>query len=201
MTAVSAVDRLAMPRKRVLKDRAASLIYANGPGKGQTQAAAGDLLTAILKSGERDPEIFRTLMGEAELDESVWSDRLDDAIAEISDRLDKAEPTHDVLADEFLADNTNLVFGQRSWQRYDGAAWSPIADEKVNRALKTALVAAKDRGVKPTSYLMNSVETFARADTFVPDDRWDADPNVIVSGQRKPSRGMLARLEAALAQS
>jgi hypothetical protein len=112
VTVVNAVDRLAMPRKRVLKDRTAALIYANGPGKGQTQDdAAETLLTAILKTGERDPEIVRALMSEAELDPSVWSDRLDDAISQLSDRLDRADPTHDVLADEFLADNPDLAFG------------------------------------------------------------------------------------------
>jgi hypothetical protein len=59
VNAVSAVDLLAMPRKRVLKDKNANLIYFNGPGKGQTQAVAAEtLLTAILKVA-REPEIVR----------------------------------------------------------------------------------------------------------------------------------------------
>lgn len=175
------VNAAELPRKRVLKDRTANLIYLNGPGKGQTQAEAAEaLLTAILRV-ERDPEIVRTIMGEAELDPSVWADRLDQAIVQISDRLDRADPTHDVLANEFLSANPDLAYGQRSWQRYDGAAWSPIAGEEANRALKTTLVAAKDRGVKPTSYLMSSVEMFARSDAFIPDGRWDANPDIIVT--------------------
>jgi P4 family phage/plasmid primase-like protien len=176
----AAVNTVELPRKRVLKDRTANLIYLNGPGKGQTQAeAAEELLTAILKV-ERNPEIVRTIMGEAELDESVWSGQLDEAIAQICDRLDKADPTDDVLADEFAAANPDLVYGQKRYMRYDGASWKPIADEEATRDLLTTLVAAKDRGVKPTSRLLSSVATFVRANLHVPDQMWDANPDIIV---------------------
>ena len=47
--------------------------------------------------------------------------------------------------------------------------------------LSRVLVAAKDRGVKPTSYVMSSVETFARSDAFVPDGLWDRNPDIIVT--------------------
>jgi len=142
--------------------------------------AAKALLTAILKV-ERDPEIIRQIMGEAELDPSVWFDRLDEAIVEISDRLDRADPTHDVLADEFAAANPDMAYGQGRFMRYDGSSWEPIADEEANRAMLGTLVAAKDRGVKPTSYVLGSVATFVRANLHVPDDRWDANPNIIVT--------------------
>jgi putative DNA primase/helicase len=99
----------------------------------------------------------------------------------IIDKLDRADPTHDELADEFVARNPGIAFGQGRFMRYDGASWGPMADEEADREILGTLVDAKPRGIKPTSYLKASVEVFVRAKTFVPDSRWDANTDIIVT--------------------
>jgi len=185
MTA-AAVDRLSMPRKRVLKDRDASLVYSNGPANGQEpEAAAEALLTAILKV-ERDPEIVRALMGESEIDPSAWSEQLDGAITEICTMLDAEPATDDVLAEEFGASHPNIAYGQNAWMRYDGAAWSPVHEAEAEKAVQGVIIAAKGRArsarttLNPSASILASVARFARNNAFVPDGRWDRNPDIIV---------------------
>jgi len=175
------LNRVELPRKRVLKDRTACVIYSNGPGAGQDDREAAEaLLTAILKV-ERDPAIVRQIMSEAAIDPSVWESQLDQAMQTLIRRLDAEDATDDVLAGEFLADNPGIVFGQREWMHYDGSSWTPMPREAIQRGLLDTMVAAKDRKVAPNSQRLASVETFVRVMTHVPDADWDANPNIIVT--------------------
>lgn len=110
---------------------------------------------------------------------------------------DKSEgkPTDDTLADRFLSENPGTTYGQSEWKRYEGGVWRTLDDANAGRLIKRVLVAAKPEGIKPTSGLLTSVERLARVEVAVPDDAWDADPEILVcenGALHVPTRELLA---------
>ena len=51
---------------------------------------------------------------------------------------------------------------------------------QVKRGICRVLEAAKAEGVRPTAARMNSVTEMTRVEVAVPDERWDADPDILV---------------------
>jgi putative DNA primase/helicase len=61
------------------------------------------------------------------------------------------------------------------------------------------LVAAKPEGIKPTSALLASVVELARVEVMVPDEEWDADPDILVCANgtlHVPTRNLRGHLKA-----
>ena len=92
------------------------------------------------------------------------------------------EPTHDELRDRWLAVHPGVSYGLGGWMAYGKEApgvWSPVPDHEVERQVLEVCVAAKREGVRPTAGLLSSVAKFARIAVSVPDEAWDADPDVL----------------------
>lgn len=93
-----------------------------------------------------------------------------------------ATPTHDELRDRFLATHDDYAFGLGEWQHYSCGAWSRVPEAKVKGHVSGVVEAAKPEGIKPTASIVNSVTELTKYRAFVDDDRWDADPDILVCG-------------------
>jgi putative DNA primase/helicase len=106
----------------------------------------------------------------------VWGWKADRKVTVSGD-----EPTQDELADRWLAKHPGeRAHGQGEWKRYEGGIWLPVPEAVVKKGVKAVLVAAKPEGTKPTSALLSSVVELARVEVVVPDEEWDADPDILV---------------------
>ena len=101
-------------------------------------------------------------------------------------KVKPAVPTHDELRDRFLGDSHDLAYGLGSWQRYKDGIWCPVSEAKVKGLVADVLEAAKPEGVKPSLSLVNSVTGLAQFRAFVPDELWNADPDILVCANGAP---------------
>lgn len=89
-------------------------------------------------------------------------------------------PTHDELADRWMAQNPLTAYGLGDWRRYAGGFW-PVAPElAIKREIKSVLTDAKPEGVKPTAYVVKSVSELAKYEIAIDDTEWDACPDYLV---------------------
>jgi P4 family phage/plasmid primase-like protien len=102
-------------------------------------------------------------------------------------------PTHDELRDRWIAKHPHRAHGLGEWRRYDGGVWRPVAETSVKAEVSGVVEAAKPEGVKPTTGIVSSVDEMARIKVFVPDERWDAEPDILVckNGALRISTGEL----------
>jgi putative DNA primase/helicase len=92
----------------------------------------------------------------------------------------EGKPTHDELAQRFLSRYPHYAYGQSEWKKYGEGIWRPVPDALVERQILGVLIAAKVEEIKPTSNLLASVSKLARVVVAVPDEEWDADPDILV---------------------
>jgi len=90
-------------------------------------------------------------------------------------------PTHDELRDRWLEANPDYSYGLEEWRRYDGGIWPVMKTPVVRKSMVRILEGAKEEGIRPSVFVLNSVHALAQVETYVPDKRWDADPNIIVA--------------------
>ncbi len=91
-------------------------------------------------------------------------------------------PTHDELRDRYVAANGDYSYGLGEWRRYRAGIWPAVPELTVKRGICGVIEAAKPEGVKPTNSLLTSVTELTRVKVAVPDEEWDADPDVLVCG-------------------
>jgi P4 family phage/plasmid primase-like protien len=90
-------------------------------------------------------------------------------------------PTHDELRDRWIAENTDCAHGLGEWRRYGGGIWPPVKDAVIRRGMVRTLEEAKEEGVKPSVFVLNSVHELARLEAYVEDERWDSNPDILVA--------------------
>jgi len=102
-------------------------------------------------------------------------------------------PTHDELRDLWAANHPGHAHGHGEWKRYENGVWQPLPENTIKRQIVAILEAAKDVGVRPTSWLLSSVLDFAQVQSVVADEKWDADPDILVcrNGTLEISSGTL----------
>src|SRR5215218_1739997 len=106
----------------------------------------------------------------------------------------KRVPTHDELRDRWIESRENpTAYGQSKWHRYRDGFWVSVYEETINGEIDEVLVAAKPESIRPTFGIRSSVEQLARAKTFVPDEVWDANDDILVcqNGTLVISRGTI----------
>jgi P4 family phage/plasmid primase-like protien len=106
-----------------------------------------------------------------------------EAIAKQWDWKKKAQdkPTDDELSDRWLARSANeRAYGLGTWMRYAVGLWEPLAEAVIQREIMDILRAAKAEKIRPTAGLLRSVETLSRIAVTIPDEKWDADSDVLV---------------------
>lgn len=106
----------------------------------------------------------------------------------------KRVPTHDELRDRWIESRESpTAYGHGQWRRYGEGFWVSVHEEIINREIDVVLEAAKPERIRPTANMRRSVEQFARAKTFVPDEIWDANEDILVcqNGTLQISRSTL----------
>jgi putative DNA primase/helicase len=91
-------------------------------------------------------------------------------------------PTHDVLRDKLLDDGVLYAYGLGEWRRYDRGTWAATQELTVKDHASKIVEQAKPLGLKPTLSVVNSVAGLAQMRVAVPDEEWDADPDLLVCG-------------------
>jgi putative DNA primase/helicase len=104
-----------------------------------------------------------------------------------------APPTHDELRDRWIDGNPNHAYGLSEWRRYDAGIWPVVSETSVKAEISDVIEEAKPEGIKPTASILASVTELTRVKVFVPDERWDADPDILIckNGALRISTGEL----------
>jgi putative DNA primase/helicase len=104
-------------------------------------------------------------------------------------------PTHDELRDRWIEGNPHHAHGLGEWRRYEDGIWPTVSETSVKAEISDVIETAKPEGIKPTASILASVTELTRIKVFVPDDRWDADDDVLVckNGALHISTGELAK--------
>jgi putative DNA primase/helicase len=104
-------------------------------------------------------------------------------------------PTHDELRDRWIEGNPHHAHGLGEWRRYEAGIWPAVSETSVKGEISSIIEAAKSEGIKPTASILASVTELTRIKVFVSDDRWDADPDILVckNGALRISTGELAK--------
>lgn len=87
---------------------------------------------------------------------------------------------HDELRDRWLELYPNIAFGGGEWRRYEAGHWQPVEDLAVEAQVMDVLERSREEGVKVTSHLLNSVRKLSQLSVYVPRERWDANPDILV---------------------
>lgn len=90
------------------------------------------------------------------------------------------KPTDDDLAEQWRSAHPDTVYGLGSMRRYSAGVWNALPDDTFENELLEVLQANKPRGIRPSRNLLASVKKLAQVAASVTDDRWDADPDVLV---------------------
>lgn len=104
-------------------------------------------------------------------------------------------PTHDELRDRWISDNPYHAHGLGEWRRYQNGVWPVTSETSVKGEISDILEDAKPEGVKPTASILASVTELTRVRVFVPDEKWDADADILVcnNGALRISNGELVK--------
>jgi putative DNA primase/helicase len=102
-------------------------------------------------------------------------------------------PTHDELRDRWIGGNPHHAHGLGEWRRYEAGIWPTVSETSVKAEISNVIETAKPEGIKPTASILSSVTELTRIKVFVPDERWDADSNILVcrNGALNISTGQL----------
>jgi putative DNA primase/helicase len=104
-------------------------------------------------------------------------------------------PTHDELRDRWIEGNPHHAHGLGEWRQYEDGIWPTVSETSVKGEISSIIEAAKPEGIKPTASILASVTELTRIRVFVPDERWDADPDILVckNGALRISTGELIK--------
>jgi P4 family phage/plasmid primase-like protien len=102
-------------------------------------------------------------------------------------------PTHDELRDRWIGGNPHHAHGIGEWRRYEDGIWPTVSETSVKAEISSVIETAKPEGIKPTASILASVTELTRIKVFVPDERWDADSDILVceNGALRISTGKL----------
>jgi putative DNA primase/helicase len=89
-------------------------------------------------------------------------------------------PTHDELRDRWIDGNPNHAYGLSEWRRYSDGIWPVVSETSVKAEISTVIEESKPEGIKPTASILASVTELTRVKVFVPDEKWDADPDILI---------------------
>jgi putative DNA primase/helicase len=92
----------------------------------------------------------------------------------------EGKPTDDELRDRFIEQHPDHIFGLGRWRQYDGGVWESTEDLGVKDLVCRVLEDAKDEKIRPNRTLLTSVLELTKARLAIADERWDADPDILV---------------------
>jgi putative DNA primase/helicase len=89
-------------------------------------------------------------------------------------------PTHDELRDAWIGVNPGYAFGLGEWRHYKNGVWQRIAELAIKQQISEIVERTKIFGVRPSSALLASVTELAKVKVAIPDEAWDANPDLLV---------------------
>jgi putative DNA primase/helicase len=92
----------------------------------------------------------------------------------------EGKPTDDELRDRFIEQHPDHTFGLGRWRQYDGGVWESTEDLGVKDLVCRVLEDAKAEKIRPNRTLLTSVLELTKARLAIADERWDADPDILV---------------------
>jgi P4 family phage/plasmid primase-like protien len=92
----------------------------------------------------------------------------------------EGKPTDDELRDRFIERCPDYSYGLGRWRHYGAGIWDATEELGVRDEVCRVLEDAKDEKVRPNRALVLSVSELAKARVAIADERWDADPDVLV---------------------
>lgn len=90
------------------------------------------------------------------------------------------KPTDDDLAQEWIAAHPDTAHGIGEFRRYASGIWDIVPVGHIETELMKVIRAARPRRIRPSSHLLSSVRKMASVMTYVANDRWDADFDILV---------------------
>lgn len=87
-----------------------------------------------------------------------------------------SEPSESVWRDLYLEKYPHTAFGRGEFRRYKTGIWEIIPETQIGRELALLM------GGYTTAKLVGAVRTLVKDWSAVKDDRWDANPNILVLG-------------------
>jgi P4 family phage/plasmid primase-like protien len=90
------------------------------------------------------------------------------------------KPTDDELRDRFIERCPEYAYGLGRWRRYGVGIWETTDELGVRDEVCRILEAAKDEKIRPNRTLVLSVSELAKARVAGADEKWDADPDILV---------------------
>ena len=90
------------------------------------------------------------------------------------------KPTDDELRDRFIERCPEYAYGLGRWRRYGVGVWETTDELGVRDEVCRILEEAKNEKIRPNRALVLSVSELAKARVAVADEKWDADPDILV---------------------
>jgi len=105
----------------------------------------------------------------------------------------QAAPTHDEPRGRWINNTPHHAHGLGDRRRYEAGIWPIDFEISVRAEISKVIEKAKPEGVKPTASILSSVTELTRIKVYIPDERWDAEPDVLVcrNGALRISTGEL----------
>lgn len=86
----------------------------------------------------------------------------------------------DDLADLYIESHYQTVFGMDEFKRYQTGIWECVPEREIKQEILSVLQNSKFNGIKPTSYKLQSVEEILKTKTYIQDDKWNSNNNILV---------------------
>jgi P4 family phage/plasmid primase-like protien len=90
------------------------------------------------------------------------------------------KPTDDELRDRFIERRPEYAYGLGRWRHYGVGVWEATDELGVRDEVCHILEEAKKEKIRPNRALVLSVSELAKARVAVADEKWDADPDILV---------------------
>ena len=132
--------------------------------------------------GERFPRLLACAFGfeGSERAESTANQNTGKAKKNKGAKDEDEPPTHDELRDRWIMANPDYAYGLEDWRKYEGGIWPIVKAPVVRDSMVRVLEDAKEEGIKPSVFVLNSVHALAQTRTYIADDIWDNQPDIIV---------------------
>lgn len=84
------------------------------------------------------------------------------------------------LRDIYLHNYPNTIYGLGEWRRYDRGVWYALPELLVRQEISRCLADQRQIAIRIDSALVSSVLNLTKAHTFTPDEKFDADENLLI---------------------
>ncbi len=171
------------------------LDFSDGPGNNIDRTLA----TSFIGRGRRNNTLFKTgctlhnagidentlnqflrLLNQRNCEEALQEREIDSILQSILRYQSNRKYTDDELVNLYCQEYPNTCYGLGEFRRYHAGIWQVVPDKKISQEILGELQKAKNAGIKPNAYKLNSVKEVLKVSTFIDDRAWDSHQNELV---------------------